>query len=118
MVRCCSESNADRATDSAHVADVASGAAQTGVSVASRSFAASVALLALRCYQAVLSPFMGGACRFEPSCSKYATTAIEEHGLFRGSGLALRRLARCHPFGGFGFDPVPPVGGPGRPVRH
>ena len=47
-------------------------------------------------------------CRFVPSCSTYAVEALEEHGAFRGSYLGLRRLARCHPWGGQGFDPVPP----------
>jgi len=65
----------------------------------------------VRAYQLLLSPFAGGACRFEPSCSAYATTAIEEHGLGRGLRLALRRVARCHPFAEPGFDPVPPRAG-------
>jgi putative membrane protein insertion efficiency factor len=46
-------------------------------------------------------------CRFTPTCSTYAIEALEAHGALRGSGLALRRLARCHPWGRFGFDPVP-----------
>ena len=50
-------------------------------------------------------------CRFEPSCSHYAQGAIAEHGAWRGTGLALRRLARCHPWGGHGFDPVPDLSG-------
>ncbi len=62
----------------------------------------------VRAYQLLLSPFAGGACRFEPSCSTYAVTAIEAHGLSRGLLLALRRVARCHPFAEPGFDPVPP----------
>jgi putative membrane protein insertion efficiency factor len=61
----------------------------------------------IRGYQLTLSPFLGGACRFEPSCSAYAREAIECHGAGRGSWLALRRLSRCHPFGGAGLDPVP-----------
>jgi len=47
-------------------------------------------------------------CRFTPSCSQYAHEALEEHGAMKGSWLAARRLSRCHPLGGFGFDPVPP----------
>ena len=62
----------------------------------------------IRGYQVLLSPLFAGSCRFEPSCSRYAMTALEQHGLARGSWLALRRLARCHPFGGSGLDPVPP----------
>lgn len=58
-------------------------------------------------YQLVLSPFVGGGCRFEPSCSTYAITAIEQHGLLAGGRLAARRLMKCHPFGAHGFDPVP-----------
>jgi putative membrane protein insertion efficiency factor len=70
---------------------------------------AKLAILLVRAYQAVLSPFFGGACRFTPSCSAYAVEAIETHGAARGLALAVRRIARCHPFGGFGHDPVPPA---------
>jgi putative membrane protein insertion efficiency factor len=59
-------------------------------------------------YQLLLSPFAGGVCRFEPSCSHYAITAIEQHGLLRGLRLALVRVSKCHPFGPHGVDPVPP----------
>lgn len=65
------------------------------------------ALLVLRAYKMLLSPLFTGACRFHPSCSTYAAEALTGHGLVRGSALALWRLARCHPFGGSGFDPVP-----------
>jgi len=64
--------------------------------------------LLLRGYQVLVSPLVGPACRFEPTCSAYAIEAIEHHGPARGSVLAALRLARCHPFGGSGFDPVPP----------
>jgi putative membrane protein insertion efficiency factor len=64
----------------------------------------------IRLYQIVLSPFLGGACRFLPSCSAYAIEAIALHGAVRGSVLALRRLARCHPLGRHGIDPVPVPG--------
>lgn len=66
--------------------------------------------LVIRTYQWVLSPVLGANCRFQPSCSAYAVEAIEKHGALRGSWLALRRLARCHPWGGFGYDPVPEPG--------
>lgn len=58
-------------------------------------------------YQAVVSPWLGPACRFEPSCSRFAVEAIERHGILRGTALALRRIGRCHPLGGSGYDPVP-----------
>jgi uncharacterized protein len=74
----------------------------------------------LRCYQLVLSPIYGPVCRYAPSCSHYAHEAVLTHGPLRGGWLALRRLARCHPWGGSGFDPVPqpesPV--PTRQHRH
>ncbi|MBR9812883.1 membrane protein insertion efficiency factor YidD [bacterium] len=62
----------------------------------------------IRCYQRLLSPLLGPQCRFAPSCSSYAITAIEQHGAWRGSVLALRRIARCHPLNPGGHDPVPP----------
>jgi putative membrane protein insertion efficiency factor len=61
---------------------------------------------AVRGYQILLSPLVGGACRFTPSCSAYALEALERHGAVRGTWLALRRVARCHPWGASGFDPV------------
>jgi putative membrane protein insertion efficiency factor len=66
------------------------------------------AIVLIRAYQLLISPFSGGACRFEPSCSEYAVTAVETHGAWRGLRLALRRVASCHPLGRSGFDPVPP----------
>lgn len=61
----------------------------------------------IRLYQWLVSPLLPAACRFEPSCSHYAYEAVRRHGALRGGGLALRRLARCHPYGGCGLDPVP-----------
>ncbi len=62
-------------------------------------------------YRTFLTPLLvamfGRACRFEPSCSVYATEAIRRHGALRGGLMAARRLARCHPMGGHGYDPVP-----------
>ena len=58
-------------------------------------------------YQSTLGPSLPPACRFEPTCSHYAYTAIERHGVLRGSWLAIRRLARCQPWGSSGYDPVP-----------
>ena len=69
------------------------------------------ALGALQIYRTVISPIFlglyGPACRFEPSCSEYARAAISRFGVVRGTALAARRLARCHPMGGHGHDPVP-----------
>jgi len=64
-------------------------------------------LLLLRAYQSLLSPHLDGGCRHLPSCSSYAYDAVERHGVVRGGRLALRRLARCHPLGSSGYDPVP-----------
>jgi putative membrane protein insertion efficiency factor len=53
-----------------------------------------------------VSPWLGAHCRYAPTCSSYASEAIARHGLWRGGARALRRLTRCHPFGGAGYDPV------------
>ncbi len=58
-------------------------------------------------YRWVLSPIIGPACRFAPSCSEYALDALAKHGAVRGSVLAAKRIGRCHPWGGSGYDPVP-----------
>lgn len=70
-----------------------------------------LALLLIRGYQLTLSPYIGRQCRFYPSCSHYAMEAIDVHGLIRGTGLALRRLGRCHPFHPGGVDVVPAASG-------
>ena len=62
---------------------------------------------AIRAYRLLLSPWWGGQCRFSPTCSEYAAEAITRHGSLSGSWIALRRLARCHPWCAGGFDPVP-----------
>ncbi len=58
-------------------------------------------------YRVTVSPWLGNNCRFEPSCSAYTMQALRMHGAFRGGWLAARRIARCHPWGGSGYDPVP-----------
>ena len=63
----------------------------------------------LRAYRALISPLYGPVCRYYPSCSAYALDAVREHGSLRGSWLAARRVARCHPWAAGGYDPVPPV---------
>lgn len=66
-----------------------------------------VCLFVIRAYQQLFGPFLGGNCRFYPTCSQYAAEAIERHGAGRGSWLAIRRLLRCHPFSPGGVDLVP-----------
>ena len=63
----------------------------------------------VRLYQLTLSPLFGGACRYEPTCSAYAVEALDRHGAWKGTKLAMRRLSRCHPWGSAGYDPVPDV---------
>jgi putative membrane protein insertion efficiency factor len=64
-------------------------------------------VLVVRLYQRLVSPMLPAACRFHPSCSSYAATAVERHGALRGGWLAARRLLRCHPYHPGGIDPVP-----------
>ncbi|MDG2291543.1 MAG: membrane protein insertion efficiency factor YidD [Phycisphaerales bacterium] len=70
-------------------------------------FANAILIGCVRIYQAIGSPFLGGHCRFHPTCSHYAVEAFELHGPLKGSWLTMRRLLRCHPFARAGFDPVP-----------
>ena len=67
--------------------------------------------LAILAYQWTLSPLLGANCRYDPTCSHYALEALERHGPVTGGWLALRRIARCHPWGGAGYDPVPESSG-------
>ena len=66
-----------------------------------------IAIALIRFYQRALSPWRGACCRFQPTCSQYAVEAIGKHGTFKGSWLAFKRILRCNPFGGHGYDPPP-----------
>ncbi len=70
-------------------------------------FLAEVLLMPVRGYRLLLSPVLPPSCRFDPTCSQYAITAIRTHGPVYGPWLAARRVLRCHPWGGQGYDPVP-----------
>lgn len=62
----------------------------------------------IRIYRLILSPWVGMNCRFQPTCSEYALDALKIHGPIKGTGLAIWRILRCNPWGGSGFEPVPP----------
>ncbi len=78
----------------------------TGRRVTTASLAVRTALRAIRIYQ-LLTQGRPSPCRFTPSCSVYGYEAVERHGVVRGSWITIRRLGRCHPWGGYGLDPVP-----------
>ena len=61
----------------------------------------------IRLYQKLISPLLGAQCRYTPTCSQYGVEALKKHGLFKGFWLTVKRIARCHPWGGSGYDPVP-----------
>ena len=69
-------------------------------------------------WRLLFGPLLGPACRFQPTCSAYALDALRRHGALKGSFLTLRRLARCHPWGGAGYDPVPEAARPGATPCH
>jgi len=72
----------------------------------------------IRFYQLALSPLLGVNCRYLPTCSAYAIEAIGRHGAIRGGWMALRRITRCHPWGGHGYDPVPEIPGQCHHAHH
>ncbi|MBI1341891.1 MAG: membrane protein insertion efficiency factor YidD [Terrimonas sp.] len=61
----------------------------------------------IKVYQWVISPWLGPSCRFTPTCSHYAAEALKKHGVLKGLWLSLKRISKCHPWGGSGYDPVP-----------
>ncbi|ARV09112.1 membrane protein insertion efficiency factor YidD [Winogradskyella sp. PC-19] len=65
-------------------------------------------LFLIKVYQKLISPFTPASCRYQPTCSQYTKEALEIHGFFKGGRLAVKRIFSCHPWGGKGFDPVPP----------
>ena len=65
-------------------------------------------LILIRFYQRAISPLFPPRCRFVPTCSQYAVEALERFGAAKGTWLAVKRICRCHPWGGYGYDPVPP----------
>lgn len=67
-----------------------------------------LAILPIRIYQKIISPLLPGVCRYRPTCSEYMAEAIQTYGIVKGLYLGTRRLLRCHPWGGSGYDPVPP----------
>ena len=70
-------------------------------------FLAAPFILLVRFYQLAISPWMGSNCRYQPTCSSYMIEALKEHGLLKGLWLGAKRIGRCHPWGGHGYDPVP-----------
>ncbi|MBV9962591.1 MAG: membrane protein insertion efficiency factor YidD [Parafilimonas sp.] len=64
-------------------------------------------ILLIKIYQLIISPLFGPKCRFTPTCSHYAIEAFKKHGVFKGFWLSLKRILKCHPWGGSGYDPVP-----------
>ncbi|WP_115122965.1 membrane protein insertion efficiency factor YidD [Marinirhabdus gelatinilytica] len=63
----------------------------------------------IRVYQRAISPIFPSTCRYQPTCSHYGVEALQKHGLFKGGWLTIKRIASCHPWGGSGYDPVPPT---------
>ena len=64
-------------------------------------------IIPIKIYQTIISPLLGPSCRFTPTCSQYAVEAIQKYGPFKGSWLSFKRILKCHPWGGSGYDPVP-----------
>ena len=77
---------------------------------AAHLFMRKIIIIAIRFYQLAISPWLSPRCRFIPSCSDYALEAVQKFGVLKGGAMAIKRILRCHPFGGHGFDPVDPAG--------
>ncbi len=77
-----------------------------------RSLLVLLLTIPIKIYQWILSPFLPNSCRYEPSCSQYAVEALRIHGPFKGLIMGTKRILSCHPWGGHGYDPVPPKGTP------
>ncbi|MCQ2959835.1 MAG: membrane protein insertion efficiency factor YidD [Bacteroidales bacterium] len=72
-----------------------------------RKIISSIFIIPIRLYQLCISPLLPDSCRYTPTCSQYGIEAIQKYGIFKGGWLLLKRLLRCHPWGGSGYDPVP-----------
>ena len=64
-------------------------------------------ILLIRGYQLIISPLLGSNCRFMPTCSEYAMESLKVHGVIKGTFLTVKRIGKCHPWGGHGYDPIP-----------
>ena len=72
-----------------------------------KAFLSWLLVLPIRFYQIAISPLLGPSCRFTPTCSQYMVEAVLKYGIFKGGWLGIKRILRCHPWGGSGYDPVP-----------
>ena len=64
-------------------------------------------IIVIRVYQLIISPMLGSNCRFTPTCSEYSIESFKSHGLIKGLFLTIKRIGKCHPWGGHGYDPIP-----------
>lgn len=71
------------------------------------SFMKTILVFVVRAYQVMLSPYLPNSCRYTPTCSQYMIEAVQKHGAWKGGWMGLKRIGRCHPWGGHGHDPVP-----------
>lgn len=90
-----------------HNADCTTSRNRKSTLTALSAFAARALICPIRFYQRFISPLTPPSCRFTPTCSQYAVEALQKHGPLKGLYLAIRRILRCHPWGGHGYDPVP-----------